>query len=51
MRSKYATFGQGIIEYTLILFFIAIVVIIIFKGFCPFLGSVFSRINTQLAVS
>ncbi len=41
--------GQGIIEYTLILVFIALVVLVIFRAFGPSLGSVFSQIGSQLA--
>jgi Flp pilus assembly pilin Flp len=41
--------GQGIIEYTLILVFIALVVIVVLKAFGPSLGLVFSQIGSQIA--
>jgi Flp pilus assembly pilin Flp len=47
--SNYKHFGQGIIEYTLILVLIALVVLVIFRAFGSSLGSIFSQIGSQLA--
>jgi pilus assembly protein Flp/PilA len=40
--------GQGIIEYALMLVFIAVVVLVALRIFGPNLGNVFSDINTEL---
>ncbi len=40
--------GQGLIEYALILVFIALVVIVVLQILGPRLGSVFSDINSRL---
>jgi pilus assembly protein Flp/PilA len=41
--------GQGLIEYALILVFIALVVIVVLRVFGPSLGSVFSRISSSIS--
>lgn len=40
--------GAGLIEYTVLLVFIAIIVIITLAWFGPAIGNVFSNIYTQL---
>jgi Flp pilus assembly pilin Flp len=48
MSNKKLFFGQGIIEYALILALVAFVVIIALKIIEPSLGIVYSQISTQL---
>jgi pilus assembly protein Flp/PilA len=40
--------GQGLIEYALILVFLALVVVVVLRSFGPSLGLVFSKIGSQL---
>lgn len=41
--------GQGLVEYALILVMVALVVIVSLLFFGPFIGNIFSNINTSLA--
>lgn len=41
--------GQGIIEYALLLVFIAVVVLVALRFFGPSLGNVYSSIDTSLS--
>jgi pilus assembly protein Flp/PilA len=41
--------GQGVIEYALIIVFIAIVVLVVLQIFGPSLGGVFSQIDVRLS--
>jgi Flp pilus assembly pilin Flp len=49
MSNKKLLSGQGLLEYVLLLVFIAVVVMVALQVFGPRLGAVFSSINTQLA--
>jgi pilus assembly protein Flp/PilA len=43
--------GQGLIEYALILVFIALVVIVVLRVFGPSLGSIYSQIGNSLTTA
>jgi Flp pilus assembly pilin Flp len=48
MLSRVREHGQGLVEYALLLFFIALVVLLVLMIFGPIIGNVFSKINTSL---
>jgi len=48
MKSFLFDRGQGLIEYALILVFIAVVVLVALRIFGPNLGGIFSQINSTL---
>jgi pilus assembly protein Flp/PilA len=48
MLSRVRERGQGLVEYALLLFFIALAVLLVLMIFGPIIGNVFSKINTSL---
>ena len=47
-NNRYLFYGQGMVEYALIMVFIVLVVVVAIKTMTPTLGNVFSQISIKL---
>lgn len=48
MNTLYADRGQGLVEYALILVFVAVIVLIALQVLGPTVGTMFTNVNTEL---
>ncbi len=48
MLTREASAGQGLVEYALILAFVAIIVLVVLALFGPAVGNMFSTVITQI---
>ena len=51
MRSFFSERGQGLVEYALILVFVAVVVIVVLQVLGPRVGEMFTEVNSSLTVT
>lgn len=50
MRRFFSERGQGLVEYALILVFVAVVVIVVLQVLGPRVGEMFTEVNSSLSV-
>ena len=48
MNMLYADRGQGLVEYALILVFVAVIVLVALQVLGPTVGNMFTNVNTEL---